>query len=306
MNLLGLLLVTMLPAAPRPAVFQTEQFVYVSAVEGRDVRTALQRLRQSLKAARLAPADVVSVTVYRTDREQGTSFEKEWRSLFKGDPPAQTELLATLTGDARVAVSTVAARRGVAKRSIQGRAVEAGGTLFLPGLIARSAASGTIEEQTLDVMRQQEELLQAAGFSFADLVVARIYLSEPSDYSGLNEGYRKFVTAPPPARATVHVSPVVPGQRIQIQSVAVKGSGIERPSGPGITSPIHSYSVKAGRLLYITGMTGRRSDGLFPKDLAGPTASQTWWRRWYGSATRMIGPASPACISSEWGSARRL
>ena len=96
--------------------------------------------------------------------------------------------------------------------------------------------------------------------------MTRIYLCEPEDYSGLNEAYKRFVTAPPPARATVHARPLRHGQRLQIQSVAVQGSGQGRPSGEGITSPIHSYSVRAGSRLYITGMTGRRPDGSFHRN----------------------------------------
>ena len=77
----------------------------------------------------------------------------------------------------------------------------------------------------------------------------------------MNDVYKRFVTAPPPARATIHAAPLRPGELLQIQSIAVRGSGAGRPSGNGYTSPIHSFSVKAGRRLYITGMTGRAPAG---------------------------------------------
>jgi enamine deaminase RidA (YjgF/YER057c/UK114 family) len=120
-------------------------------------------------------------------------------------------------------------------------------------------------------MRRQNEVLSAAGYSFADLVLTKIYLAEPAGYVALNEAYRQFVTAPPPARATIHAKAVRPGELLQVQSVAVRGSGAGRPSGEGITSPIHSYSVLAAPRLYITGMTGRKADGTFSPDLAGQT-----------------------------------
>lgn len=74
------------------------------------------------------------------------------------------------------------------------------------------------------------------------MAATRIYLTDSSYYNGLNDAYKKFVTAPPPARATVSGTPFEPGHLVQMQSVAVKGSGEGRPSGEGITSPIHSYS----------------------------------------------------------------
>ncbi|MEO7649676.1 MAG: RidA family protein, partial [Bryobacteraceae bacterium] len=113
----------------------------------------------------------------------------------------------------------------------------------------------------------QETVLQAAGFSFADLVLTKIYLANPAAYTDLNEAYKRFVTAPPPARATIHATPLRAGELLQIQSIAVRGSGTGRPSGQGHTSPIHSFSVKAGHRLYITGMTGRGPDGKFAPEI---------------------------------------
>ena len=147
-------------------------------------------------------------------------------------------------------------------------AAEAGGTLFLSALHAEGAG---VEQQTDRLMQLQNEVLGRAGYSFADLVLSKIYLAEPGGYSALNDAYRRYVSAPPPARATIHAKPVRPGELLQVQSVAVRGSGVGRPSGPGITSPIHSYSVMAAPRLYITGMTGRMADGRFAPDLANQT-----------------------------------
>lgn len=115
-------------------------------------------------------------------------------------------------------------------------------------------------------MRNQAAVLAAAGMKFADMAASRIYITDSSYYTGLNEAYKKFVDAPPPARATVVAAPFEPGHLVHIQSVAVKGSGENRPTGEGISSPIHSYSVKAGDALYITGMTGRAPDGTYARN----------------------------------------
>jgi 2-iminobutanoate/2-iminopropanoate deaminase len=178
-----------------------------------------------------------------------------------------------------VEISAIAARDGTAIEAVTpdgwpspslpySHAMRAGNTLFLSALRPADPASGrlagtTIEAQTEQALNNQESILRAAGLSFADLVYSRIYLADPGDYDGLNKVYRQFVTAVPPARATVNPRLDDAVHLIQIQSTAVKGSGEGRPPGEGFTSPIHSYSVKSGTTLYITGMTGRRPDATF-------------------------------------------
>lgn len=256
-------LAALLAALAAPPLVETEDLVYVSGVAGTDVRRVLRELDRRLQARGLRLRDAASANLYVRSREVLAEADAVWAKAFGKVPPARTVLLAGMESGARVTVSLIASRRG--KRAVASGAVMAGDTLFLPGLTAMDL-SGGIEAQTRSVMGQQEAILKAAGLPFADLAATRIYLTDPQDYAGLNSAYREFVTAPPPARATVNATPLRPGERIQIQSVAVRGSGQGRPSGEGITSPIHSYSVKAGGRLYITGMTGRRANGSFDKN----------------------------------------
>ncbi len=246
-----------------PALVPTEDLVYVAGTAGPDGASVLRELAKRAAAHGFRLSDAASANLYITSPDVLAEVEGHWGRAFGKTPPARTVLLARLEGEARVAVSLILSRVG--KRSVEGGGVVAGDTLFLPGLAPLDTTVG-IEEQTRSVMRQQQAILDAAGLRFADLTLTRIYLSDPKDYAGLNSAYREFVTAPPPARATVNSTPLRPGERVRIQSVAVRGSGNGRPSGEGITSPIHSYSVMAGPRLYITGMTGRRADGTFARD----------------------------------------
>jgi 2-iminobutanoate/2-iminopropanoate deaminase len=245
------------------ALVQTNDLVYVSAINGADANVVLAELAKSLKQVGLDLSHVASANLYVADAAALPRAEAAWRRAFPRQSPARTVLLAMLPDNSAVSVSSIASRKPL--RRVAGGGVLTAGTLFLPGLLP-SDRKGAIEAQAQDVMSQQEVILKAAGLTFADLTMTRIYLSESEDYAGLNEAYKQFVTASPPARATVHARPLLPGQRIQIQSVAVQGSGKGRPSGAGITSPIHSYSVRAGDRLYITGMTGRRPDGGFDRN----------------------------------------
>ena len=222
-------------------------------------RRVLRRLDASLKAAKLSRANVVSVNLYLSDLRLLDSVETAYQAYFRGGLPARTVLQAALEPPgASVCISAVA-WRGPVKRFSQHQANLAGDTLYLPDGVP--TAGTTIQDQVHGIMSAQEEVLKSAGLSFADLVFTRIYLANPADYAGLNEVYRKFVTAPPPARATVGGFPLAPGTLVQFQSVAVRGSGVGRPSGEGHTSPIHSFAVKASRRLFVTGMTGRTPDG---------------------------------------------
>ncbi len=285
-------------AGPYSAGVLTDKLLYVSGHVGPepgggfapgDVKTQTRRclelVGKVLKEAGLDYRNVVSTTLYLADIRTLDAADQAYREVFTAPLfPARFELESQLLiPEALVEVSAVAIRgdwRSAIYLKPEGWAepkrplshgVLAGGTLFFSALRPVDPASGalagnTIEEQTTQVMRNQEAVLAAAGMKFADMAASRIYLTDSSYYTGLNEAFKKFVIAPPPARATINAAPVEPGHLLQIQSVAVKGSGKDRPSGEGITSPIHSYSVKAGDTLYITGMTGRAADGTFARN----------------------------------------
>jgi|GEM_PF-225186 len=284
-------------SGPYSAGVITDHFLYVSGHVGPepgggfapgDVRKQTQRclelVGRVLREAGLDYPHVVSTTLYLADIRTLNQADEAYRMFFPGSFPARTEIESQLLiPEALAEVSAVAYRGdpgGITRIRPDGwpepvrpvsYAVRAAGTLFFSALRPVNPATGalagtSIEEQTSQVMKNQEAILAASGMTFVDMVSSRIYLTDSSFYAGLNEAYKKFVTAPPPARATVVAAPVEPGHLVQIQSVAVKGSGEGRPSGDGHTSPIHSYSVKAGGTLYITGMTGRGPDGSFARN----------------------------------------
>jgi enamine deaminase RidA (YjgF/YER057c/UK114 family) len=272
-----------------PAI-QSGEFTYVSGMVGRgpkgaiagdaaaQMRQALENMRSTLKTAGLGLKDVVSTNVYIADIRNLGAVDRVYREYFRPPFPARTTLEALLTGpDEMVEISAITASTTLPRQAINptgwpapatplSYAVRAGDTLFLSSLKPVNPETGAlaglaITAQTQQVMSNQEEILKTAGMSFADLTVSRIYLADPADYQGLNEVYRMFVKAVPPARATINPRLSDASYLIEMQSVAVHGSGEGRPSGAGHTSPIHSFSVMAGDRLYITGMTGRAADG---------------------------------------------
>jgi len=272
-------------ASPLSAAIEADGFLYVSGMVGRDTkgqfargdvpaqtRQVLDNIGAALKAAGVDFRHVVSTTVYIADVRTLPEADSVYRKFFPSDFPARTVLESMLMApEAIVEISAVAVKDLAQKRVLKpdgwaepsgpfSHGVFGSSTLFLSSL---QGQGDTIQAQTESVLNRQNQLLQAAGLAFGDLVSTRIYLADPAQYNAMNEIYRRFVTVAPPTRATVHAQPVEPGSMIHIASVAVRDSGRNRPTGEGWTSPIHSYAVQAGRRLYIAGMTGRTQDGKF-------------------------------------------
>lgn len=108
------------------------------------------------------------------------------------------------------------------------QAVAASGTrtIFLSGQIPLTAAGqlidGDITAQTEQVMKNLEAVLKAAGAGFADVVRCGIFLTDLGDFAKVNEVYGKYFPSNPPARATVQVSALPKGAKVEIDCIAVK------------------------------------------------------------------------------------
>ena len=105
-------------------------------------------------------------------------------------------------------------------------AIRAGNLLFLSGQIPIDPASGTvvdggIEAQTEQVMRNIGALLEAAGAGFDHVVRTTVYLTDMNEFAAMNACYARFVTEPPPARATVQVARLPRDVRVEIDAIAV-------------------------------------------------------------------------------------
>jgi 2-iminobutanoate/2-iminopropanoate deaminase len=82
--------------------------------------------------------------------------------------------------------------------------------------------AGSIEEQTHQVMKNVQQLLESVGCSFKDVVKAAVYTTDMSLYARINEVYITYLHEPFPARELVGVKELPLGARIEISVVAVK------------------------------------------------------------------------------------
>ncbi|MFF0465631.1 RidA family protein [Streptomyces mexicanus] len=78
----------------------------------------------------------------------------------------------------------------------------------------------TVAEQTTQVLRNVTAVLKAAGASMEDVVMLRVYLTEPGHLAEMNEAYAAAVGEPFPARTTVYM-PLPPGLLVEIDALAV-------------------------------------------------------------------------------------
>lgn len=119
-------------------------------------------------------------------------------------------------------VSTVTAPAAIGPYS---QAIDAGDFVFLSGQVpidpkTGELVTGDIGVQTDRVLDNLAAVLEAAGCSFSDVVKTTIYLLDLGDFQAVNAVYAKRFTAAPPARATVQVSALPKGARVEIDAIA--------------------------------------------------------------------------------------
>lgn len=101
------------------------------------------------------------------------------------------------------------------------------GWLYVSGqgpldLATGKVVRGTIEEETRLTLQHVGRILEAAGFSFADVVKCTCHLADVNDFDRFNQVYRSFFTGVLPARTTVQ-SVLIGGIKVEIDAVAKKG-----------------------------------------------------------------------------------
>ncbi len=105
------------------------------------------------------------------------------------------------------------------------QAVLVNDTLYVSGQIALDAQSGqlvnqSLEEETIQVMKNLEAILLAAGSSFDQVIKCSIFLTDMGSFGEINAIYGKSFTTSPPARETVEVSALPKGVRVEISCIA--------------------------------------------------------------------------------------
>ncbi len=106
------------------------------------------------------------------------------------------------------------------------QAIEVNGTLYISGQIPINPQTGIIpkgiREQTEQVMKNIGAILNAAGFSYREVVKSTCYLADMDDFQAMNEVYDHYYTVDQPARVACAVKTLPKNALIEIETIAVK------------------------------------------------------------------------------------
>jgi 2-iminobutanoate/2-iminopropanoate deaminase len=103
-----------------------------------------------------------------------------------------------------------------------------GNMLFVSGQLGLDGSgnmvSGGVGPETRLTLDNLAAVLDQAGATLDDVTMANIYMSDlDGDYAAMNEVYVEYFGKEPPARATVEVSKLALGARVEISAIAVLG-----------------------------------------------------------------------------------
>ena len=106
------------------------------------------------------------------------------------------------------------------------QAVKAGNLMFISGQIPLDPKTGdlvseSIDEQAKQVLNNIKSICEAAGQSIDDIVKISIFLTDLENFAIVNEVMKEYFAEPYPARATVEVSGLPLGVKVEIEAIVL-------------------------------------------------------------------------------------
>lgn len=123
------------------------------------------------------------------------------------------------------AIQTKAAPAAIGPYSQAVRTESKGRMLYSSGQIPLNPetgelVSGTIEEETHQVMKNLSAVLAEAGLSFKNVLKCGIFCTDLADFAKINAVYETYLEQPYPARSTVQVAALPKNVRVEIDVIA--------------------------------------------------------------------------------------
>jgi len=201
-------------------------------------KTVLENGTAILKQAGMSFSDVVASRVYITDDKAFQTMNAAYRPYFNDTPPARLTVRSGLTSpDYLIEIQMVAVKEAIRTVTTTpnadgtpGRpsanlssAIRVGNRLYLSGITGNTQDNkGDTKAQTSEVLARVGRTLQAAGFSWSDVVDSTVFMSDMSRFADMNEAYRGAFSKDFPARATVGLPPVGGDTLVEMMFVASK------------------------------------------------------------------------------------
>ena len=106
------------------------------------------------------------------------------------------------------------------------QAIRANGFVFVSGQLSldpghAEIVGDSIQEQTEKVFNNLQAILEEAGSGLDRLVKTTVFLTDLGEFPGMNEVYARRVEEPFPARATIEVSKLPSGAKLEIEAIAL-------------------------------------------------------------------------------------
>jgi enamine deaminase RidA (YjgF/YER057c/UK114 family) len=201
-----------LPDGTHPATFEEQ------------VRQALKNVGTVLQAAGLDFRHVVMAHMYLDSIDYYSLANKVYSEFFEfGNEPARaTVFVDHIPGGSHVEMTCLATtdlpnRKVVRPPSMKyglnetaptaSPGVWAGDTLYLSAqtgfMPGEGVVSDSLETQFRQMVRNQQDVIVAAGLGWKDLVSGNVYLRDINDYAPMNELYREYFAAEPGVRTTL-------------------------------------------------------------------------------------------------------
>ena len=259
-------------------------FIYTSGLVGIDhsgradqpdvtaeTRRALDRLKTVLAAAGSSLDHTVSLNVYLKNSADFDALNNAYREYFPDKPPARTTVSADLPNGALVMISAIAVPQGAEREVLHPAGwaksprpysyiVRAGDLVFLSGLVSRRGSDdqvvpGSVAVQTRQILENAGVLLRTAGLSYANVVAARVYLTDDSLFEAMNDEYGQYFEQGPPARATAITRLMGADSTVEISLIA--STAEKQLIGPVVSPSLPvSTAVRAGAHVFLSGVLG--------------------------------------------------
>jgi enamine deaminase RidA (YjgF/YER057c/UK114 family) len=236
-------------------------------------RQALDNVKAVLESAGLALENVVYAQVYLTDTGLYSEMNRVFAEYFPRTPPARAVLGVYALPDPTVRISTVAIRNLDGRKAIHPSGVPAEESaspgilthdrLFISGVAGTDPVTGRAPDdpaaQVDMALDRMQAVVRAAGLELSHVVFVNPYLTSGIPTRVMNERYaRRFEFGNTPARATIQVSSLPGGARIEYTGVAVRDLQQRKAVRPRNMppSPTASPCVFAGDTLYCSAKSG--------------------------------------------------
>ncbi len=105
-------------------------------------------------------------------------------------------------------------------------AVRVGDTLYLSGQLgnipgAMELAPGGISGQTKQALENIKRVLQSNGSSLDKVVKCTVFMADMTEWPKMNEVYRSYFSASPPARSAIGTSGLGLNAQVEIECIAI-------------------------------------------------------------------------------------